>query len=87
MRVGLAIRLGVVAVAGVVASAVVACGSDDAATVAAPAPAAGGDVPGSSTAGDVPAAEMIDVRTGAAVNLQSVVDGETPLLLWFWVPH
>ncbi len=37
--------------------------------------------------GDVPDFEMINVHTDAPVNLQSVVDGETPLLLWFWAPH
>ena len=37
--------------------------------------------------GDVPDFEMIDVHTGTPVNLQSVVDGSTPLLLWFWAPH
>ena len=37
--------------------------------------------------GDVPDFEMIDVQTGAPVNLQSVVDGSTPLLFWFWAPH
>ena len=36
---------------------------------------------------DVPAQEMIDLRTGDAVNLQDFVDGTTPLLLWFWAPH
>ena len=37
--------------------------------------------------GDVPDFEMIDVHTGTPVNLQSVVDGSTPLLFWFWAPH
>ena len=37
--------------------------------------------------GDVPDFEMINIHTGAAVNLQSVVDGSTPLLFWFWAPH
>ena len=35
----------------------------------------------------VPAQDMIDVRTGATVNLRDFVDGSTPLLLWFWAPH
>ena len=69
------------------AASVVACGSDDDAITTEPAPAASGDVAAPSAATDVPDAEMIDVRTGATVNLQSVVDGTTPLLLWFWVPH
>ena len=37
--------------------------------------------------GDVPDFEMIDVQTDTRVNLQSVVDGSTPLLFWFWAPH
>ena len=37
--------------------------------------------------GDVPDFEMINIQTGAPVNLQSVVDGSTPLLFWFWAPH
>ncbi len=37
--------------------------------------------------GDVPDFELIDVHTDTRVNLQSVVDGSTPLLFWFWAPH
>lgn len=37
--------------------------------------------------GDVPDLQMIDVHTGATLDLQSVVDGRTPLLFWFWAPH
>ena len=40
-----------------------------------------------NTVGDVPDLDMIDVSTGAAVNLQSLVDNEKPLLFWFWSPH
>ena len=44
--------------------------------------AAGGAGPG-----DVPDLQMVDVHTGQTVNLQAVVTGDTPLLLWFWAPH
>lgn len=37
--------------------------------------------------GDVPDLQMIDVHTGTTLDLQSVVDGQTPLLFWFWAPH
>ena len=40
-----------------------------------------------NTVGDVPDLDMIDVSTGATVNLQSLVDHEKPLLFWFWTPH
>lgn len=54
------------------------------------APSGGGasvDVGLINTVGDVPDLEMIDVSTGATVNLQSFVANEKPLLFWFWVPH
>ena len=38
-------------------------------------------------AGDVPDLQMIDMHTGTTLGLQSVVDGQTPLLFWFWAPH
>lgn len=37
--------------------------------------------------GDVPDLQMIDMHTGTTLGLQSVVDGQTPLLFWFWAPH
>ena len=40
-----------------------------------------------NTIGDVPDVEMIDISTGATVNLQSFVTNEKPLLFWFWAPH
>lgn len=52
--------------------------------------ASGGDTAELSlmnTTGDVPDIDMIDVSTAATVNLQSLVDHETPLLFWFWSPH
>ena len=40
-----------------------------------------------STIGDVPDLDMIDISTGATVNLLSFVTNEKPLMFWFWVPH
>ena len=36
---------------------------------------------------DVPDFDMINVSTGATVNLRSVVDGRTPLLVWLYSPY
>ena len=53
---------------------------EGAAEGAAPEPALAGP-------GDVPDLQMIDMHTGTTLDLQSVVDGQTPLLFWFWAPH
>ena len=36
---------------------------------------------------EIPDIDMIDVSTGATVNLQSLAGGSEPLLFWFWSPH
>ncbi len=76
--------------AAAVALVAAACGSDDAATVAEPIAAepgvAASDAP-AAAAGDMPDLDMVSVYTGETVNLQSLVSGETPTLLWFWAPH
>ena len=54
--------------------------ADGTAESAAPEPALAGP-------GDVPDLQMIDMHTGTTLGLQSVVDGQTPLLFWFWAPH
>ena len=76
--------------AAIVALVAAACGSDDATTVSEPASTgtdvAAADAP-ASAAGDVPDLDMVSVYTGETVNLQSLVSGQTPLLLWFWAPH
>ncbi len=54
--------------------------ADGTAGSAAPEPALAGP-------GDVPDLQMIDMHTGTTLGLQSVVDGQTPLLFWFWAPH
>lgn len=55
----------------------------------APAVEATAEEPAAAPAGpgDVPNLQMIDMHTGATLDLQSVVDGQTPLLFWFWAPH
>ena len=84
MRVRLLVCAAIVALTGA------ACGADDVATTAEPASTETGmaapDDP-ASPSGDVPDLDMVSVYTGETVNLQSLVNGETPLLLWFWAPH
>ena len=83
-------RIRLLACAAIVALAAAACGADDATTVDEPASTGTGvaasDAP-ASAAGDVPDLAMVSVHNGETVNLQSLVSGETPLLLWFWAPH
>lgn len=52
-----------------------------------PSETAGTDSAVAAGPGDVPDLQMINVHTGTTVDLQSVVDGQTPLLFWFWAPH
>ena len=83
-------RIRLLMCAAIVALAATACGADDATTVSEPASTgtdvAAPDAP-ASAAGDVPDLDMVSVYTGETVNLQSLVSGQTPLLLWFWAPH
>ena len=76
--------------ATVLGLAAAACGSGDASTATESASTAtdtaAADSP-ASAAGDVPDLDMVSVYTGETVNLQSLVSGQTPLLLWFWAPH
>lgn len=43
--------------------------------------------PAAAVSDDVPDLAMVDVATGATVQVRSLVTGETPLLLWFWSPY
>ena len=36
---------------------------------------------------DVRLTELLDVRTGKVATLKSSVDGDRPILLWFYAPH
>ena len=47
----------------------------------------GAPVPALAGHGDVPDLQMINMHTDEVISLQSVVDGQTPLLFWFWAPH
>lgn len=57
----------------IVCLAAAACGSSDS------SPAAEG--------AGIPDVDVIDVRTGDTVSLQSLAPSDTPLLFWFWAPH
>ena len=61
--------------------------SSTASTAADPSETAGTGSAVAAGPGDVPDLQMINVHTGATVDLQSVVDGQMPLLFWFWAPH
>ena len=37
--------------------------------------------------GEIPSLEMIDVSSGATVDIRSLVDNAKPLMFWFWAPH
>ncbi len=53
----------------------------------APAPEAdtqSGDPPPAS---DLPSVDVVNVATGATVNLASFAPADQPLVLWFWAPH
>lgn len=52
-----------------------------------PAPEAvteSGDPPPAS---DLPSVDVVNVATGASVNLASFAPADQPLVLWFWAPH
>lgn len=38
-------------------------------------------------ADDVRDFEVLDVTDGSIASLRSAVDGDRPVLLWFWAPH
>lgn len=92
-------RIRLLTLIAVIALVAAACGSNDTATVTESNPGGTAEAlapdtrenPGGTAApagpGDMPAFEMTDVNTGQTVNLQSLVDGSSPLLLWFWAPH
>ncbi len=56
-----------------------------AAQTPAPEPATETDAP--APASDLPSVELVDVATGASVNLASFAPADQPLVLWFWAPH
>ena len=90
MRIEGRMKIRFFACAVMVALVAAACGSVDV-TITTEEAATGADAAApdaaASAAGDVPDLDMVSVYTGETVNLQSLVSGETPLLLWFWAPH
>ncbi len=36
---------------------------------------------------DVRLTEVLDVSDGSVQTLRTVVDGDRPVLIWFWAPH
>jgi ABC-type glycerol-3-phosphate transport system substrate-binding protein len=39
------------------------------------------------TSDDVRRIEVLDVTTGEPTTLAETVDGDRPVLVWFWAPH
>lgn len=37
--------------------------------------------------GDITTSQLLDVATGEIVAIEDLVDGERPILAWFWAPH
>ncbi len=78
---------GLVAAAAAVAVLTSACGAD----TTAPDAEAGGEVAMNSdtltVSDDVRLTEVLDVSDGAVQTLRTAVDGDRPVLLWFWAPH
>lgn len=35
----------------------------------------------------LPAVDVVDINTGAEVDLSSFAPGTQPIVLWFWAPH
>ena len=61
-------------------------GHDHASQDVGPRSGDGSDLSLINTTGDVPDIDMIDISTGAAVNLRALVDNTKPLMFWFWEP-
>ncbi len=84
--------------AGASAVLAVACGGDSVATSGADAGASGADADAiaqaeanlgdlESAASDVRDIEVLDVADGSIATLREAVDGDRPVLLWFFSPH
>ncbi|MCY3910572.1 MAG: hypothetical protein OXF99_03610 [bacterium] len=53
----------------------------------APAPEPATESAAPVPASDLPSVELVDIATGANVNLASFAPSDRPLVLWFWAPH
>lgn len=61
---------------------------DDSGTVAqSPEDAAEQNLPHLQTADDARDIELLSVSDGSVATLREAVDGDRPVLLWFWAPH
>ena len=52
-----------------------------------PAPEPATETEAPAPASDLPSVELVDVGTGATVNLASFAPADQPIVLWFWAPH
>ena len=43
--------------------------------------------PAGTSSSDLPDVDVVDVVTGATVNVSTLAPGDKPLLVWFWAPH
>lgn len=61
--------------------------STEAPATQAPAPEPTTETAAPAPTSDLPSVELVDVATGATVNLASFAPADQPLVLWFWAPH
>ncbi|MDE0605356.1 MAG: hypothetical protein OXI18_13215 [bacterium] len=61
--------------------------STEAPATQAPAPEPATETAAPVPASDLPSVELVDVATGATVNLASFAPSDRPIVLWFWAPH
>lgn len=52
-----------------------------------PEEAAERNIPLLETPGDVRDVQVLSVADGSITTLREAVDGDRPILLWFWAPH
>ncbi len=89
-------KIKVLAIAACLAVTAVACGDStdgpetappEAPPAQAPAPEPTAETTAPAPASDLPSVDLVDVGTGATVNLASFAPADQPLVLWFWAPH
>ena len=95
-------KIKVLAIAACLALTAVACGDStdgpetappeappptEAPPAQAPAPEPTAETTAPAPASDLPSVDLVDVGTGATVNLASFAPADQPLVLWFWAPH
>ena len=59
----------------------------EAPTTQAPAPEPAPETAAPAPASDLPSVDLVNVATGATVNLAGFAPADQPLVLWFWAPH